>query len=359
MNVILDASALADALQPVARVFGRSEAAATLLIRVDDAIVTVSAHNGEFGMERSVAGTVVESGQARVDGKMFVDFIKTLPKGPLQLALADGQLGIAAGDIEVQLRTIAVEHPLSVTAPNESAVAIDCEAFVEVATHVEKAASRDESRPMLTGILVTVQDGALTMVATDSYRLSVSRAQLVDGDWEALVPARALVELVKLAQSTGAEQLYLEQVESNLRVRVGAYVVNSRLIAGAFPDYRKLVPTAFSHEVTLESEQILTALTRMAVIGGGNIPIRFEFSEEGLHIGVEGGDVGRGGERIDCAWSGEPMTVAYNLQYLREGLQLVGAQARLQIVDEIKPSLLVRPDDENFLYLVMPVRLSV
>jgi DNA polymerase-3 subunit beta len=358
MNVILDAAALADALQPVARVFGRTEAAATLLIRVDEQAVTVSAHNGEFGMERALMGTVVETGSARVDGKMFVDLVKTLPKGQVQLQLDNGQLGIVAADIEVQLRTVLVEHPLGVTAPSEGAVAIDCDAFVEVATHVEKAASRDESRPMLTGILVTVQDGALTMVATDSYRLSVARAQLIDGDWEALVPAKALVELVKLAQSTGAEQLFLEQVESNLRVRIGAYVVNSRLIAGAFPDYRKLVPTAFAHEVSLDSEQILTTLTRMAVIGGGNVPIRFEFSEEGLHIGVEGGDVGRGGERIECSWTGETMTVAYNLQYLREGLQLVGQQARLQIVDEVKPSLLVRPDDENFLYLVMPVRLS-
>ena len=120
-------------------------------------------------------------------------------------------------------------------------------AFVETINRVARSASRDETRPILTGILVSASASELRMVATDSYRLSVKETSLeapLDGEFEATVPARALQELARISQSADAEELSVSVRANQIVFEIGGDVLSSRLIDGQFPNYRQLLPDA-------------------------------------------------------------------------------------------------------------------
>jgi DNA polymerase-3 subunit beta len=242
-------------------------------------------------------------------------------------------------------------------------VAVPAQAFVETVQIVARAASRDETRPVLTGILVSASGQELRMVATDSYRLSVKRTQLeapLDGSFEANVPARALQELARIAQQGAGERLTVGVGANQVVFEADGAVLSSRLIDGQFPDYEKLLPDAFEHELKLAGEELTEVVRRISLLAQKNAPLRLGFAEGEVTVSAQTPDVGEARETLPVPFSGEPLEIGFNPDFLRDGLESVGSEdVVLKLISPLRPGLIEAADGSGFLYLIMPIRLNV
>jgi DNA polymerase-3 subunit beta len=228
---------------------------------------------------------------------------------------------------------------------------------------VARSASRDETRPVLTGILVSATGQELRMVATDSYRLSVKETRLetpLAGAFEANVPARALQELTRIVQHENAETLSVSLRANQVVFEVGGVVLSSRLIDGQFPNYRQLLPDAYEHELQLAGAEISEVVRRISLLAQKNAPLRLAFTEGELTVSARTPDVGEARETLPVPFAGEPLEIGFNPEFLRDGLEAVeSGNVVLKLISPLRPGLIEAADGSGFQYLLMPIRLNV
>ena len=240
------------------------------------------------------------------------------------------------------------------------AVTLDASAFRAAIDQVEKAASSDDARPILTGVLMAAEEDGLRLVSTDSYRLSVrdlAGTTILGEGQKVLVPSRALKELSRVVGD--ADEITLRLGERDAGFEVGPVKVTTRLIEGDFPNYRGLIPSNHPNALTVDRETLLDAVRRVRLLAQESTPVRLAMSSEGLELVAVTQDVGQAHEAVEASYSGDELTVAFNPEYLIDGIEVApGDEIILETVDELKPALLKSSDDPNFLYLLMPVRVS-
>jgi DNA polymerase-3 subunit beta len=237
-------------------------------------------------------------------------------------------------------------------------VVIDADALLATSAKVGRAASRDESRPVLTGILVRFEGEGLIMAATDSYRLAVKETSLASSgpELDAIVPARALGELSRIAQ--GASELQLGVQENQVLLASDGVLLTTRRIEGQFPNYRQLLPESFEHELTLPREELLDVVRRVAVMAQRNAPLRLRFADGELTVSAQTQDVGEGRETIPVPFDGEALEIGFNPDFLRDGIESAdGDELRLKLISPLRPSVL-QGESDDFSYLIMPIRLA-
>jgi DNA polymerase III subunit beta len=199
------------------------------------------------------------------------------------------------------------------------------------------------------------------MVATDSYRLAVRQSPLDSPPGEAreaIVPARALAEVARLASSVKPEGVEVVLGEAQALFRVGDVRLTSRVIEGQFPDHRQLVPDAFEHDVAFDRAELLGVLTRIGVLAQRNTPVRLAFAEGAVTISATSDQVGEGHESLPVAFSGEGLEMGFNVEFLRAGVESVsGDEIRLGLISPLRPGLL-RGSGDEYRYLLMPIRLN-
>jgi DNA polymerase-3 subunit beta len=234
---------------------------------------------------------------------------------------------------------------------------------VETISRVARSASRDETRPVLTGILISAAGQELRMVATDSYRLSVKETTLeapLQGTLEANVPARALQELARIEQQTGAETVAVSVGQNQAIFELGDVVLSSRLIDGQFPNYRQLLPESVEHELRLSSAEVTDVVRRISLLAQKNAPLRMSFSEGSLSVSAQTPDVGEASEAIPVPYKGELFEIGFNPEFLRDGLESIDTdELVLKLISPLRPGLIESPDSGDFVYLIMPIRLNV
>jgi DNA polymerase-3 subunit beta len=211
---------------------------------------------------------------------------------------------------------------------------------------------------VLTGVLVRFGEGKLVMAATDSYRLAVKETAIEGSvpDLEAIVPARALTELARIAG--GEEEIDLGVHENHVVFRAGDVLLTTRRIDGQFPDYRQLIPEQFEHEITLPRSELLDVVRRIAVMAQRNLPLRLRFAEGELTVSVQAQDLGEARETMPAPFTGEPMEIGFNAEFLRDGVESVEAdEVELKLISPLRPGLL-RSEEDDFQYLIMPIRLA-
>ena len=212
---------------------------------------------------------------------------------------------------------------------------------------------------MLTGILVRFGDGKLAMAATDSYRLSYKETP-IEGDipeLEAIVPARALEEVRRLASGAG-DTLELGVQENQVLFGVDGTWLTTRRIEGQFPKFDELRPKEFTHEVVLPREELLEVVRRTSVMAHRNSPLRLRFAEGEVTVWAQTQDVGEARETLPVRFDGEPLEIGFNADFLRDGIESAeGDEMRLRLIDPLRPGLIQGPDDD-FWYLIMPIRLA-
>ena len=210
----------------------------------------------------------------------------------------------------------------------------------------------------MTGVLVRFEPGKLVMAATDSYRLSVKETVLggTVPELEAIVPARALTELARIGQ--GAEQIELGVHENQVVFGVDGIWLTTRRIDGQFPNYKQLIPESFEYEVALPRDEVLDVVRRIAVMAQRNSPLRLRFAEGELTVSARTQDVGEAQESLPAAFSGEPLEIGFNAEFLRDGVDSVtGETVRFRLISPLRPAVL-QTAESDFTYLIMPIRLA-
>ncbi len=237
-------------------------------------------------------------------------------------------------------------------------VAIDADALLATSAKVSRAASRDESRPVLTGILVRFEGENVVMAATDSYRLAVKETSLAEAgpELDAIVPARALAELGRIAP--GASELELGVQENQVLFASDGVLLTTRRIEGQFPNYRQLLPESFEYEVAMPREELLEVVRRVSVMAQRNAPLRLRFAEGELTVSAQTQDVGEARESMPAGFTGEALEIGFNPEFLRDGIESAeGDELRLKLISPLRPAVLQGAGDD-FSYLIMPIRLA-
>ncbi len=328
--------------------------------------LTLQATDMEVGITMQLADvTIGAEGTVLLPGRLVSDVVRSLPSGQVEMALRaeQGDVELAAGGARFHLRTLPAEDFPRFPELEQSAVVLPAQPLAETIDRVARAASRDEVRPILTGVLFQVEGTTLTMVATDSYRLSVKHTELESAlaeGVEANVPARALRELARVIAQQAPDEVALSLARNQAVFRAGSVVLFSRLIEGQFPSWRQLVPESFEHEVRLPRAELLEVARRIGQLAQRNAPLRFAFAEGELTIAAETPEVGDASEAIPAPYAGEPLEIAFNPQFLIEGLESVDTdELVIKLSSPLRPGLLEPVGREDFSYLVMPIRLNV
>jgi DNA polymerase III subunit beta len=353
---------LASALGVVARGLSSRGAVQVLngiLLRGEEGNLTLASTDMEISLRASVAGEIAGDGAVVVPGRLLTDLARLLPDDSVTLSHeeGDGVLQVTSGSHSSRLNVYSAEDFPRLPPTDVALHTIAAPALLATIDKVARAASRDESRPVLTGILVRFEGDKLVMAATDSYRLAVKETELEAGgaDLEAIIPARALQELARLA--AGADEVRLGVHENHVIFSAGDVWLTSRRIDGQFPNYKQLLPETFEAEVTTPREPLLHVIRRAGVLAQRNAPLRLRFAEGELSVSAQTQDVGEAHESLPVDYAGDPLQIGFNPDFLRDGLEAVSDESvQLKLINPLRPGLIVSPD-ESFWYLIMPIRL--
>src|SRR4051794_25683286 len=334
---------------------------AGILLRAADGRLALAATDMELSLRTSLEAQVEGGGAAVVPGRLLVDIARLLPEGEVTLEhrAEEGVLRVECGTASYRLNTYSVEDFPRLPEVEPAALhAIERDALLDTVSRVSRSSSRDESRPVLTGILVRFEAGKLVMAATDSYRLSVKETVLegTAPDLEAIVPARALAELGRIAQ--GSDEIQLGVHENQVVFGADGVWLTTRRIDGQFPNYKQLLPESFEHEVVLSREELLAVVRRVAVMAQRNSPLRLRFAEGELAVSAQTQDVGEARETLPAAYNADTLEMGFNADFFRDGVESMASdEITLKLISPLRPAVMNGGEDDPT-YLVMPIRLA-
>ena len=369
MKFTCDRSALVEKLGVLARGVSTRSALPVLsgiLLQAGEGRLDLFATDMELSIKANLTTPVEREGEIVVPARLFSDVVRNLPDEEIVVEAAEAAVKISAGRAAFSLNAwSAADFPQTSTFDTEGAFAVGREPFVETLNKVGRAASRDETRPILTGVLMTIAGETLKMVATDSYRLAVKETKLdqaLETEVQAIVPVRALGEVARLASAMGMGDLQVvigeNQALFKLSDPAGDVWVASRLIDGQFPNYKQLLPETFDHEVRIDRGALMATTRRVSLLAQKNAPIRMGFGENRLTMKALTQDVGQAEESLDLEFSGEPFEIGFNPAYLIEGIDAIDDESVLmRFTSPLRPGL-ISGAAGDFVYLIMPIRLS-
>lgn len=369
MKFTCDRSALVDKLAILARGVSTRSALPVLsgvMLRAANGRLELFSTDMELSIKASMETLVERDGDVVVPARLFTDVVRNLPDDQVVVEAVETGLTVSAGRAEFALNTwVASDFPQTSTFDLDGGFCVDRHPFVDTLNKVGRAASRDETRPILTGVLMTILGDTLKMVATDSYRLAVKETKLEQAlatEVQAIVPVKALGEVARLAATMGPGELEVaigeNQALFKLADATGEVWIASRLIDGQFPNYKQLLPDSFDHEVTISREAFMAAARRVALLAQKNAPLRLAFSDGRVTMKAVTQDVGHAEESLDIDFSGDPFEIGFNPAYLIEGVDAIDDEAVvLRFTTPLRPGL-VSAAAGDFVYLIMPIRLN-
>jgi DNA polymerase-3 subunit beta len=346
--------------------------AGILLGAGEEEVVRLSATDMELSIQTSSPAKVEEAGKVVIPARIFNDVVRSLPKEDLTLVhdSSEGVVRLSAGENEYSIRAYAAEDfPRLPKFDEAEAFKMNGEALVETVENVSRSYSRDETRPVLTGILISFEESRVRMVTTDSYRLSIKETELAttfDGPKEAIIPARAMQEVSRIFSASEEEQVEAVLSENQALFRIGDVLFGTRLIEGNFPEYKRLLPNAFEREISVSREDLVKTLRRVNFFTQRQtppVPVSLSFSEGAVEVVVTNGEVGEARERMPASSASEDdFHISFNPGYLLDGVSAVDSeQVLFKLNDPLKPGLIVpktNREEPDFLYLITPMRYS-
>lgn len=342
-----------------------TQALSGILLTATDDDVTLAATDGEMGLSTALEASADGVGSVLLPGRLFAELARSFGDAMVEIELreAERDVEIRSGGSSFHLRVLPAEDFPKLPEEGEQPLKIPSAALAETVDLVARAASRDDMRPVLTGVLVTAAGQEMTMVATDSYRLAVKRTELesaIGGELEANIPARALRELGRLVAGGEAAEVGVSLLPNQAVFRAGGILLNTRLIDGQFPNFRQLLPESYEHDVRLPRPELLDVVRRVSQLAQRNAPLRLSLSPGELKVSASTPDVGDAEESMPAAFEGEELEIGFNPEFLRDGIESVaGDEVLLRLISPLRPGLLQPVDNEDFRYLVMPIRLNV
>jgi DNA polymerase-3 subunit beta len=323
------------------------------------------------GDELSVTGTDLElsirltvtvggdrDGAVVVPARLIADIVRALPPGAVDVELGDDELSVSSGRSQFSVRPLGLEDYPMQTEPSADAVKLPSSSVGEALRQVVRAASTDDARAVLTGVLISAEDDGIRMVATDSYRLAVRNlpeSEMLASGQKVLVPSRALNELQRVI--SGSEELHVRLGARDAVFEAGGTRLTTRLIEGDYPNYRNLLPGTHPNTLTVGRDSLLEALRRVKIMARDATPVRLRLGGDTLQITAITQDLGTASEELDASYEGAEMTVAFNPDYLAAGVDALDTEeVTLSTMDPMKPAVIRGVGRDDYLYLLMPVR---
>jgi DNA polymerase-3 subunit beta len=324
--------------------------------------VELASTDMEISLRAPLVAEVGEGGQTVLPGRLVLDITRRLPAQPVSVVQTDGMAQLECGSSQYRLNTyLAEDFPQLPEVDRERLFTVDRATFLGTAERVVRAASKDESRPVLTGVLIELGGAEITMAATDSYRMAVKTTPLAAGPPEELrpiVPARALQELSRIAALVPGDTLEVAVEQNQILFGLEGVWLTARRIDGQFPSYRQLLPDAFEHDVVLDRAELVDVLARMELLAHRNSPLRLRFEPGEVTVSAQTQEVGEGRETVPCDFRGEPFEIGFNAEFLRDGVESIDEeQVHLKLISPLRPGL-VTGSGSDYWYLVMPIRLA-
>jgi len=346
-----------------------------ILLEAVDGALRLSATDMEISIQTTSAAEVEGEGRVVIPARIFNDIVRSLPAGNFTLEYdgSEGTVRLAAGENEYTIRTYAADdYPKLPEFEAEDSFKMPGASLVETVEKVSRSYSRDETRPVLTGILISFEDSRVKMVTTDSYRLSIKETELATAPFEslreAIIPARAMTEVSRIFSGSDEEDVEVSLSENQALFRIGDVVFGTRLIDGNFPEYRRLLPTGFEREISVSREDLMGTLRRVNLFAQRQtppVPVSLSFTEGSVEVIVKNGDVGEAHEKLP-ANSEDDFLISFNPGYLLDGVSAIDTEkVKFKLNEALKPGLIVPGEnggengdggEPDFLYLIMPMR---
>jgi DNA polymerase-3 subunit beta len=342
-----------------------------ILLEAEGETLKLSATDMEISIQTSSPAEVEGEGRVVIPARIFNDIVRSLPGGQFTLEHdgSEGTVRLAAGENEYRIRTYAADdYPQLPEFAEEGTFRMPGDSLVETVEKVSRSYSRDETRPVLTGILISFEDSRVRMVTTDSYRLSIKETELAttpfEGSREAIIPARAMQEVSRIFSGSDEDDVEVSLSENQALFRIGDVVFGTRLIDGNFPEYRRLLPSGFEREIAVSREKLIETLRRVNLFAARQtppVPVSLSFSEGAVEVIVRNGEVGDAHERLEAS-SEDEFLISFNPSYLLDGVSAIDSdEVVFKLNEALKPGLIVPQSngdegEPDFLYLIMPMR---
>jgi DNA polymerase-3 subunit beta len=326
------------------------------LCEVSGSTLTVTGTDTEITIKTELEVEVLEEGRTVIPAKLVAEAVRKLPVGAVSFTAKDGEVEITGNGPRFNLREFdANDYPDVASGSSAGGVEMNGNELVVALNQVGIAASSDDGRPTLTGVLFETESDHLRLVATDSYRLAVRDVPGAPGVDTSLIPYRALKEL---GRTIGADKISVAIGEREGTFGSKRGRMTARVIESSFPDYRRLLPDEYPNRLTINRDALLEAVGRASLVAEDHIPVRLSLGSGGVELSVTRQDVGGETEYIEAAYDGEDMVIAFNTRYLTDGVAAMKAEHLvLETINPLKPGLLTAADNPAFRYLLMPVRL--
>ncbi|HET7572786.1 MAG TPA: DNA polymerase III subunit beta [Gaiellaceae bacterium] len=331
-----------------------------ILLEASGDELRLAATDMELSLRATVPAQVQGDGSLVLPGRTLVDIARLLPGDEVTIEhrASESVVHVTSGSASYTLHTFnAEDFPRLPDVAAVQTFAVERESLLETINRVARAASRDESRPVLTGVLVQFAAGKLVMAATDSYRLAVKETELSGSapDLEAIVPSRALQELARVAG--GGDEIAVGVHDNQVVFATDGVWLTTRRIDGQFPNYRQLLPETFETVLTLPRAELLEVVRRAAVMIQRATPLQLRFAEGELTVLARTHEVGESRESMPAGYTGETLDIGFNADFLRDGLESIeGDDVRVKLISPLRPAVL-QGEADDFTYLVMPIRL--
>ncbi|HIV57801.1 MAG TPA: DNA polymerase III subunit beta [Candidatus Stackebrandtia faecavium] len=376
MKLRVDRDALAEAVAWAAKRLPQRPSVPVLagtLLTVDDGQLTISGFDYQVSSQVTIEVTGDPEGQVLVSGKLLAEIVKALPSKPVDIAAESSHLEITCGSARFTLPTMPVEDYPALPHMPESAGTIDASAFAAAVAQAAVAAGKDDTLPTMTGIQMEFRGNDLALLATDRYRMAIRDLSWkpVDPEREVtvLIPAKALSETAKALSSRGGEITIALPADSESNVGMigfsaGGQRTTSSVLDGQLPPLRSLLPSSFSAQPRVNASELTAVAKRVSLVAERNAQLRLTFDSDGLVVEAGGAEEAKASEALECDYDGEPVKIAFNPQYLVEGLAAIAAPvARFSMTEPGKPVVLNgeagEGDDSDFSgyqYMLQPLR---
>lgn len=336
-------------------------------LEVADGRLRLAGSDLDLTIQIEVDVNEVTGGVAVVPARLVTDIVRSLPPGVITFAIEHTEMHITSGRSLFAVRALAADEfprlpfPITEAQPQGDIATLKSSALSDALRQVVRAASADEATPVISGVLMTAEASGLRLVATDRYRLAVrdlpGTSVLREGQ-KVLVPSRALAELQRLL--AGAEDVTLRLGERDASFEVANMRLTTRLIEGPFPPYERLIPEGYPNRLIINKEAFVDAVRRVRLLVKDAItPVRVTLRPDGVECTVVTQEVGQATEDVDAKYEGTDLVIGFNPAYLLDGLDAIqGNEVVLETESPSKPAVLRTAEGDDYLYLLMPVRLA-
>ncbi len=382
MKIVLERDVLADAVAWTARALPARPTVPVLagirLQAADD--LKLSSFDYDVSAQASVPVTTEEPGSALVSGRLLAEISRSLPAKPVRITAEAGRAVLTCGSATFTLLTMPEEEYPALPEMPPPAGTVGSDAFATAVTQSATAAGRDDTLPALTGVRIEIDGDILTMVSTDRYRLAVRELRWTPArpDLRAavLVPARALVDTARSLTSSAQVSIALALPgqegaaggsggtgDGMIGFEGSGRRTTTRLLSGEFPRHQSLLPKSVNATAELPVSLLAESVRRVALVAERNTPVRLAFSAGQLVLEAGTGDEAQAEEVVEADFTGDDLSIAFNPQYLLDGLSAIDSDTvRISFTEPGKPALLTGkpgPDGgQEFRYLLMPIRLG-